>query len=99
MIQSDIIVIENKTLSDTEKSVDDFLNEQGIDFSIFRLCERKENDWHHDLWQYSFVKRHKKECFTGEFKTGIGHRILPKKSSWDLRIRVKNLALQACFIA
>lgn len=89
MSQPNIIIIENKNLSDTEKSVDEFLNEQGIDFSIFRLCERKDENWQYDMWQYSFVKRHKKETFTGEFKTGLGHRIDLKKSSLDFRIRIK----------
>jgi hypothetical protein len=73
------------TFNDSDKAVQELLNEKGVKYSFNYVGASHDDEWSHDLWHITFFNNGIKDkagsrCATFEYKTGIGHRedITPK---------------------
>lgn len=64
-----------KTETEQEKTVSDYLKEQGITYGVFPKGERTRDDWQCDAWSVSFQKGDGREALEDfDFFTGLAHR-------------------------
>ena len=69
-------IISRKPLSETEMSVNGFLELAGVKFEAVYFGKSMKDNWQCDNWMVFFSKGKEKQGF--EFNTGIGHRELLK---------------------
>lgn len=72
------------TFSDTDKTVQGFLNSIGVKYAFNYVGAADSKEWAHDLFTVSFAATGKAPITT-EYKTGTGHRIdIAKKGKFTL---------------